>query len=395
MPLRFSRPRREERGTPVTPPDEAPFRAEDALPAGMRIAAAWSWRSLVVLGLIGVIVWLVIQLRYIVIPLLVAILLAALLVPFSAWLQRRGWPKWSAVVAAMLALLGVVTGLVYVVVWQILRGRQDLATQSVEAYEQFKVFLRDSAFDIDERELEQFIVQAWEQVQQDSQVLISGALSVGSSAGHFLAGLLLALFATLFFLIDGKRIWQWAVRLFPRRSRVAVHGAGKAGWLTLTTFVKVQIFVAFIDAVGIGIGAWILGLFFGGFPLVIPIAVAVFLGSFVPIVGAVVTGTIAVFVALVYLGPVPALIMLGIVLLVQQVEGHVLLPLIMGTAVKVHPLAVVVAVAGASLVAGIPGALFAVPIVAVLNVMIGYIASGEWRRNPDPELADVTEATRG
>jgi predicted PurR-regulated permease PerM len=197
------------------------------------------------------------------------------------------------------------------------------------------------------------------------------------------------LFATLFLLIDGKRIWQWTVRLFPRRARPAVDGAGRAGWVTLTDFVKVQIFVAFIDAVGIGLGAWILGLFFGGFPLVIPIAIAVFLGSFIPVVGAVLTGAIAVFVALVYLGIWPAVIMLGIVLLVQQVEGHVLQPLVMGTAVKVHPLAVVFAVAAGGFLAGIAGALFAVPVVATLNVVVHYIARGEWREHPNPTLADV------
>ncbi len=393
MPLRFPWSRRDERPGPVErqAPVEQPWSPEESIPRGVRIAAAWSWRSLVVLGLIGVVIWLVIQLRYIVIPLLVAVLLAALLVPLSAWLQRRGWPKWAGVAVSMLALLGIVSGLVYLVVWQILRGRQDLADQSLEAYEQFKVFLRDSALGVDERELEQLITQAWEQVQQDSQVLVSGALSVGSSAGHFLAGLLLTLFATLFILIDGRLIWNWIVRLFPEKARSAMVGGGQAGWLTLTTFVKVQIFVAAVDAVGIGLGAWILGLFFpGGFPLVIPIAVLVFLGSFIPIVGAVLTGALAVLVALIFLGPIPALIMLGIVLLVQQLEGHVLQPFIMGAAVRVHPLAVVLAVATGGFVAGIAGALFAVPIVAVLNVVVGYIARGEWRTNPHPSVADVT-----
>jgi predicted PurR-regulated permease PerM len=179
------------------------------------------------------------------------------------------------------------------------------------------------------------------------------------------------------------------VNLFPKRARSAVDGGGRAGWVTLTTFVKVQIFVAFVDAVGIGLGAFILGLFFGGFPLVIPIAVAVFLGSFVPVIGALVTGTLAVFVALVYLGPVPALIMLGIVLLVQQVEGHVLQPLVLGTAVKVHPLAVVFAVAAGGFLAGIPGALFAVPFVATLNVVVKFIGSGEWRTNPNPTAKEL------
>jgi putative heme transporter len=154
------------------------------------------------------------------------------------------------------------------------------------------------------------------------------------------------------------------------------------GWTTLTSFVRVQIFVAAIDAVGIGVGALILGL-----PLAIPIAVAVFLGSFIPIVGAVATGVLAVFVALIYKDVVIALIMLAIVLLVQQVEGHVLQPLVMGSAVKVHPVAVVFAVAGGSFLAGIPGALFAVPVVAVLNVMIRYIASGSWRTDPGVQMS--------
>jgi predicted PurR-regulated permease PerM len=153
--------------------------------------------------------------------------------------------------------------------------------------------------------------------------------------------------------------------------------------------VKVQIFVAAVDAIGIGLGAWILGLVFGGFPLVIPIAIAVFLGSFIPVVGAVVTGAIAAFVALVYLGPVPALIMLGIVLLVQQVEGHVLQPLVMGTAVKVHALAVVFSVAAGSYIGGIAGALFAVPVVAVANIMIRTISSGSWRTNPNPTAKEI------
>ena len=194
----------------------------------------------------------------------------------------------------------------------------------------------------------------------------------------------MTLFSTLFILIDGKGIWAWIVRIFPRRARTALDGAGKAGWLTLQNFIKVQILVATIDAIGIGAGAAILQL-----PLAIPIAVLVFLGSFIPVIGAVATGALAVFIALVYNGWVVALIMLGIVLLVQQIEGHVLQPLVMGTAVKVHPLAVVLAVAGGSVVAGIPGALFAVPIVAVLNVMIGYIARGDWRQPSLPTSKDT------
>jgi predicted PurR-regulated permease PerM len=362
---------------------------EDAVPVGMRIAGAWSWRILAIAGVVAVFIFLVIQLKLIVIPFMVAILLGALLVPLVQFLQRHRWPKWLAVAVAEVGLIGVVTGLVYLIATQIVRGFPDLRDRSLDFFEELKALLLASPLHLTEAQINDYLAQSWEAIQKDSQWLLSGAVSVGSSFGHFLAGILLVLFATLFLLIDGKRIWQWTVRLFPRRARPAVDGAGRAGWVTLTDFVKVQIFVAFIDAVGIGLGAWILGLFFGGFPLVVPIAIAVFLGSFIPVVGAVLTGAIAVFVALVYLGIWPAVIMLGIVLLVQQVEGHVLQPLVMGTAVKVHPLAVVFAVAAGGFLAGIAGALFAVPVVATLNVVVHYIARGEWREHPNPTLADV------
>ncbi|WP_350349430.1 AI-2E family transporter [Agromyces sp. G08B096] len=356
----------------------------EAVPYGMRLAAAWSWRLLLVGGVLAVVVFLIIQLRLIVIPVLVAVLLGALLVPFSQFLQRHRWPKWLAVTVAMLSALAVVGGLLTLGITQIVRGSDELAAQSLVAWEDFREWLLEGPFHITEAQLNDAVAQVVTAIQEDTGVLLSGALSVGSSLGHFLAGLLLTLFATLFILIDGRGIWNWLVGIFPRRARAAVDGAGIAGWTTLQNFVKVQILVATIDAIGIGLGAFLLGL-----PLAVPIAILVFLGSFIPIVGAVATGALAVFVALVYSGLWPAVIMLAIVLLVQQVEGHVLQPLIMGTAVKVHPLGVVLAVATGSLLAGIPGALFAVPVAAVLNVMIVYVASGVWKAEAPPGAIEV------
>lgn len=362
---------------------------EESVPPALRIAADYSWRILLVVAAFAVAVFLVITFREIVVPFLVALLIGALLVPFVNFLIAHRWPKWLAVIVAMLSTIGVITGLIVLVVLQVRAGFPDLQRKSLVAFEQFREWLLTSPFQLSEADINGYLDQFFEAIQRDSAALASGILSVGSTAGHVLAGVLLALFATLFILIDGRGIWSWFVRLFPRRSRLAVGGAGEAGWLTLTTFVKVQIFVAAVDAVGIGLGAWILGLVFGGFPLVIPIAVAVFLGSFIPVVGALVTGALAVFVALVYLGPLPALLMVGIVLLVQQVEGHVLQPLVMGTAVKVHPLAVVFAVAAGGFTAGIAGALFAVPFIAVLNVVVKYIAGGKWRTIPNPTVKEV------
>jgi predicted PurR-regulated permease PerM len=363
---------------------------ESAIPLGVEIAGQWSWRIIAVAGVAVLLGLIVIQLQLIVIPFMIAILVSALLVPVVNFLTRHRWPKGLAVALAMIVTLGVVSGLIFLIISQIRSGFPDLQARSLTAYQDFRNFL-STTWNIDDADFNGYLNQAWDAIQTDSQALVSGALSLGSTAGHVAAGFLLTLFATLFILIDGAGIWQWVVRLFPRNARAAVDGSGRAGWLTLTTFVKVQILVAAVDAVGIGVGAWILGLFFGGFPLIIPIAVAVFLGSFIPVVGAVLTGAIAIFVALVYLGPVPALIMLGIVLLVQQVEGHILQPLVMGSAIKIHPLAVVFAVAAGSFIAGIPGALFAVPLVAVLNVMVNYVARGTWRATARPQLKDVVD----
>ena len=307
---------------------------EDArVPQGLRTAGAWSWRVLVIIGVAAVIIWLVIQFKLVVIPFFISILLAALLIPFSSFLQRHRWPKWLAIAASMLGAIALVGGLVTLVVFQIRGGWNALVAATLSAIENASGWLAGPPFDLEVSDLRGAIIGWWTEFSHDSGSIWAGALSVGTTTGHVLAGLLLTLFATLFLLIDGPRIWTWFLRLFPRRARARTDVAARTGWTTLTTFVRIQIFVAAVDAVGIGLGAWILGLFYGGFPLVIPIAVVVFLASFIPIVGALVSGALAVFVALVYLGPIPAIIMLGIVLLAQQVEGHVLQPLVMGTAV--------------------------------------------------------------
>lgn len=365
------------------------------MPRGLRTAAGWSWRILVIIAVAAVVIWLVIQFRLVVIPLLISILLAALLVPFSQWLQRHRWPKWAAVAASMLGAIALVGGLVTLVVFQVRGGWDELVDATLQAVDDIGGWLAGPPFNLELSDIRQTLLDWWETFSHDTAGLWSGALSVGSTAGHVLAGLLLTLFATLFLLIDGARIWRWFLSLFPRRARPRTHDAAEAGWTTLTTFARIQIFVAAVDAVGIGLGAWILGLFYGGFPLVIPIAVVVFLASFIPIVGALFSGALAVFVALVYLGPIPAIIMLAIVLLVQQVEGHVLQPLVMGTAVKVHPLAVVFGVAAGSLIAGIPGALFAVPLIAVANVVVRRLAGGTQESPPPVEDDGPARAGEG
>ncbi len=355
----------------------------EAVPFGMRIAAAWSWRMLVIAAALALLLWALTNLSLVVIPVIISILLAALLVPLKEKLISLRLPRWLAVMISFLGLLAAVTLLMFLIVTQFRSGYQDLATRSTESYNQFMQWLSGAPFYIDSAQFDKFITGLFNGLNTDRNILVSGALSITTTLSHLLAGLLLTLFSTLFFLIDGKTIWRWFVGFMPTRARAAVDGAGRAGWVSVGQYVRVQIFVAFVDAVGIGLGALILGV-----PLAIPIAVLVFLGSFIPFLGAITTGALAAFVALIYNGPVNALVMLGIVVLVNQIEGHVLQPLVMGSAVRVHPLGVVLAVSAGTLIAGIPGALFAVPIVAALNSTVNYLTAGTWKGLPDP-LADT------
>ena len=184
------------------------------------------------------------------------------------------------------------------------------------------------------------------------------------------AGLFIVLFSTYFFLADGAKIWAWMVRLFPRAGRLRADSSGRVAWQSLTQFVRATVLVAATDAIGIMIGAAVLGV-----PFVSAIGVLVFLGAFVPMIGAFVSGTVAVLVALVAQGPFTALLMFGVVVLVQQVEAHVLQPFLMGRFVSVHPLGVIVAIALGVIVAGIPGALIAVPLAASLNSVVQHLAN--------------------
>jgi len=350
-----------------------------AVPQGLRVATAYAWRFLVLAAAIGVAVWLVIQLKLLVIPLLIAILIAALLWPAFAWMLRHHVPRWLAIVISIVGTLAIVTGLLWLVVWQIMAQWPSVQASTEAAVEQFRQYLLSGPFDVSEQDINGWLATAGEFLQQQAELLWTGALAIGTTIGHVATGAVLALFILLCLLADGGGIWRWTLRLFPKKARPAADGAGRAGWVTVVNYARTQLLVATIDAVGIGLGAALLGV-----PLAIPVAVLVFLGAFVPIVGAVVTGTVAVFLALVYNGPWIALWMLVVVLGVQQLEGHVLQPLLMGSAVKVHPLAVVLVVAGGAMIAGIPGALFAVPLAAFVNVVAVYIGERAWETGARP-----------
>ena len=201
------------------------------------------------------------------------------------------------------------------------------------------------------------------------EAVTSSAVTTAASVGRVVTGLVLVMFILFFFLRDGRKIWTWIVGLAPRRARVKVHDAADRAWWTLAGYVRATVLVAFVDAIGIGLGLVILGV-----PLALPLTAFVFLASFIPIIGALVSGIVAVLVALVTVGLVKAIIVLAVVIAVQQLEAHVLQPVLMGRAVHVHPLAVALSIAAGVIIAGISGALLAVPIAACANAVVKSLA---------------------
>ncbi len=360
------------------------YAAENGVPNGLRTAAAWSWRLISVIAGFYVLLWAAAYLAVVIVPVIVALLLAALLQPGAAALVRRGWNRSLAAFTMLLVGLAVVAGIITLVVERFIDGFSDLADQVSQGLDQIESFVVRT-FPITQGQLRDAVDQAQGFLVGNEEELASGALTTATTVGEVFTGIVLALFTLFFFLKDGRSIWLWIVGLLPRDARAYLDEAARRSWRTLISYVRATVAVALVDAIGIGIGLAVLGV-----PLVIPLAALVFLGAFIPIIGSFLAGSVAVLVALVSVGPIKALIALGIVVAVMQLEGHVLQPLLLGRAVHVHPLAVVLSIAAGLLVAGIFGALIAVPVVACANVAGTYLSrrhDGPRPPEPRPERA--------
>lgn len=341
------------------------------VPPALETAAGWSWRIIVITALVLGIGWVAIKLSIIIVSLMVALLIAVILEPMTSKLRNRwGWPPALAATVGVFGLLILILGLLIGAGTGIVAGVSDLAGQVsqgvatlidllVQKFPNLQVTLNDGWAKVQST------------IQNNATTLLGGVASVGSSLTSFLTGFILTLFALFFFLKDGRRLWHWIVRATPHSQHDRVNEAGIRAWVTIGNYTRTQAFVAAVDAVGIGVVAMLLRT---PFSLAFPIAVVVFLFSFVPIVGAFISGFLAILIVLVNTQSVPmALLMLVGVLAVQQIEGNILQPILQGNALNMHALAIVLIVAAGSAVAGIVGALFAVPLAAAINTAILYI----------------------
>ncbi|MFJ5221743.1 AI-2E family transporter [Streptomyces sp. NPDC088400] len=378
------------------PPSYAPVVAAkpdpvSAIPWGMRVAGEAAWRLLVLGGLLWVLMRVISAVQLVVMSFVIALLITALLQPTVVRLKGLGVPRGLA--TALTAIAGfVLMGLVgWFVVWQVMENIDDLSNRVTDGINELKQWLLNSPFHVTEDQINDIAKSLSDAVGSNTEEITSAGLQGVTVMVEFLTGMFLAMFSTLFLMYDGSKIWQWTLKLVPAQAREGVAGAGPRAWHTLTAYVRGTVLVALIDAIFIG-----LGLYFLDVPLAVPLAVFIFLGAFIPLVGAVISGALAVVVALVTQDVFTALMVLLVVLGVQQIEGHVLQPFILGRAVRVHPLAVVLAVAIGGLVAGIGGAVVAVPLVAVTNTVVGYLRAysqeQDLRNSPSPHGPARTDA---
>ncbi|MEQ4306098.1 AI-2E family transporter [Plantactinospora sp. B6F1] len=354
---------------------------DDGIPRGVRIAGAWAWRLILFVAAAYLLIRVIAILHIVVIPVAVALLLAALFEPAVRVLRNRGINRSLAAGAVLVGGLAAVSGGLGLIVGTVISQFDDLSTQVRDGVNEVQTWLAGGPLHISQAQLTGWFEGLQQQISENQGAITSGAVSTATTVGEVVAGFFLVLFTLFFFLRDGAQIWQFVCRLLPHPARIPVARAGHYSWHTLGSYVRATVLVAFVDAVGIGIGLAVLRV-----PLALPLAALVFLGAFIPVIGATLSGTVAILVALVTQGPVTALIVLGVVIGVQQLEGHVLQPLTMGRAVALHPLAVILAIATGLVVAGIIGALVAVPLLAVANTAVRYLnAHPQGEPTPDRE----------
>jgi predicted PurR-regulated permease PerM len=362
---------------PTQAPAPSTQRGERVRSATRRIAIV-SAELLLIVGAVVVIGYVVGALWGVLLPVVLGLLISTVLWPPTRFLRRHGWPPALAAAVVLVGALAVFGGLIALIAPQVADQAGELASQTVAALDNVQKWLEGPPFNIGEDQIGNAIDTVISRLQENATDIAGYALTTASSIGNGLLNLVLALVLAFFFIKDGPRWTPWLAAQTGPRAAPHVIALSQKTWSTLSEFIKQQAFVGFIDAFFIGLGLLIFGV-----PLVIPLAVLTFFGGFVPIIGAFVAGAFAVLIALVSNGFTTALIILGIVVLVQQIEGNVLQPIIQGRGFNLHAAVVILAVTAGGGLAGITGAFLAVPVAALIAVIYRYVRDQLDQREPE------------
>jgi putative heme transporter len=360
---------RADRRWRVLPGDGSPRRdAGRALPWPLRVGAAASWRLLLIIAAVGVLAWILGYLSGVTVPVGIALLFSALFAPLVDRLVRWRVPRGLAVLLSIVVGLAVVGGVLTLVVTTVTANLSQLQSEISASLVSITNWLERGPLHLSHDQLQRMLDNAVNTLKGNTSQLFSRAVSTATTVGTTLTEALLALFTLIFLLYGGSQVWGFTLRVVPADVRDRVDVAGRRGFASLVSYVRATVVVACVDAICIGVGIWLVGV-----PLAVPLAALIFIGAFIPIIGAVIAGAVAVLIALVAKGLLAAVIVVGILIGVMQLESHILQPLLLGRVVRLHPIAVVLAIATGLEVSGIVGALLAVPIVAVLKSAISSL----------------------
>jgi len=375
----------ESAGDEAAPERRERVHGDAALPGWYLTAAAASWRFLAIVAVGAVVVYALVHLRIVVLPIIVAILASTLLLPFVRWLRGRGFPDGLAAAAAMLAGLLLVIAIGTAVAPSVADQFGELRPQAEDGLREATDVLAGPPFNVSESELDRRVDEGIAKLRENSGPLARGVQSGAVLLGELVTGLIVAVLLTFFLLKDGERIWGYVISLIGRRGRRDAEAIGTRVYAALAGYVRGIALVGLVDTILIGLALLIIGV-----PLVVPIMIITFFAAFIPLIGAFVAGLVAVLIALVSGGVVDAVLVLGAIIVVQQVEGHLLYPLLMSRTVHLHPAVIVVALAVGGILGGIVGVFLAVPIAGIVSVVLAYA-----RDRPAPESPLVEEPAPG
>ncbi|HEY3737063.1 MAG TPA: AI-2E family transporter [Jatrophihabitans sp.] len=346
--------------------------AGDTVTWAVRVGAAWAWRLLLLAALVYVLARIAHKLELVAVSFVLALFFAAVLHPLAHQIARV-LPKPRSIAPALALIIGlaILGGIGWFVVWQISRHSDQLSQQLSDVVDNTRNWLKTGPLHIDSSDLDNIAKKITDAIQQHQSQLISGAVATVQAVVEGLGALLLILLSTFFLLRDGEQVWKFVLNFVPKSRHAHVDHAGRAGWGTLGGYMRGQLIIALFHGVSVTVILLILQV-----PLAAALGVLIFLGSFIPLIGLTVTGVLCVAVALLEHGVGAAIVVAVAIVVLLQLEAHLLQPLIMSRSVAVHPLAIALSVISGTIVAGVPGALLAVPFVAFLNTTIRALKRG-------------------